>query len=370
MKTKNFIIFLAFILFGFGQIFAQSTIQEYPTAVTSNEIIGKIIARDIGDSRQTSYFYTFNGTQGDLFINIETNNLNADFDIFTLADLRPLTKIVVYAGSEPTETGRVVFVRKEEKLLLRVKGRTPNDDPGTFRIKFAGSFTAVAESETPKIELPTVKEKNETEVKVNSVGTKIEVETKPSQNPKETVAKKEKEEETVQTPQNVSTTGKKVKQTKTPKPLESKEKEESKPKVTASNEEEKKSKTTAKSDEKIKTETAKKEKNVKPKAEKKKEETTKIEDKKDEPKAETVSKNEPKKPKAEKIKKPKTEETSISKALENIKLIILLKDGTKFEKKMSDVNHVGVDKGILTIILNNGEVLRYSILDVEKMTIE
>jgi hypothetical protein len=56
--------------------------------------------------------------------------------------------------------------------------------------------------------------------------------------------------------------------------------------------------------------------------------------------------------------------------LEKIKLVILFRDGTKFERKMDEVNHVGVDKGILTIITNKGEVLRYSILDVEKMTIE
>jgi translation initiation factor IF-2 len=353
MKTKIFITFLAFILFGFGQIFAQSTIQEYPTAVTSNEITGKIVARDVGDSRQTAHFYTFNGTQGDLFINIETNNLNADFDLFTLADLRPLTKIVVYAGSEPTETGRVVFVRKDEKLLLRVKGRTPNDDAGTYRIKFAGSFVAITDSNTEKVEIPTVKEKDESEIKVNSVGTKIEVKPKPSPNPKETVAKKEEDEKTVQTPQNVSTTGKKVKPSKTPTSVESNKKEE------------------VKSTTEAKTETPKTEKTVKPKVEKTKEETAKVEEKKDEKKSESTAKNQPdKKAKVEKTKKPKTEEKSQPKTLEKIKLVILFRDGTKFERKMDEVNHVGVDKGILTIITNKGEVLRYSILDVEKMTIE
>lgn len=37
---------------------------------------------------------------------------------------------------------------------------------------------------------------------------------------------------------------------------------------------------------------------------------------------------------------------------------------------MSDVLKVGVDKGILTVIGKDGQIGRYSILDVEKMTIE
>ena len=57
-------------------------------------------------------------------------------------------------------------------------------------------------------------------------------------------------------------------------------------------------------------------------------------------------------------------------ALANINLIILFKDGTRIERPMSDVLKVGVDKGILTVISKDGVIGRYSILDVEKMTIE
>ena len=115
----------------------------YPHRSRTNEIIGTIKARDIGDPRLTSYFYTFNGAQGDIFINVVTKNFNGDIDVFTVEGLKSLTKIVVYADSPDSETGRLIYLRKPEKLLLRVEGRSPNDDPATFRIKFAGSFEAI-----------------------------------------------------------------------------------------------------------------------------------------------------------------------------------------------------------------------------------
>jgi hypothetical protein len=37
---------------------------------------------------------------------------------------------------------------------------------------------------------------------------------------------------------------------------------------------------------------------------------------------------------------------------------------------MSEVLRVGVDKGVLTLITKDGAIVRYSILDVSKMTIE
>ena len=62
---------------------AQSTNQNFPTAVTSNEISGKINARDLGDARLTSYFYVFNGKSGRIFINVVTKNFDGDIDVFT-----------------------------------------------------------------------------------------------------------------------------------------------------------------------------------------------------------------------------------------------------------------------------------------------
>jgi hypothetical protein len=80
--TKIFCIICVFCS-SLLSIEAQSTNQNYPTAITTGEISGKISARDIGDARLTSYFYIFNGNQGDVFINVQTSNFNGDIDIFT-----------------------------------------------------------------------------------------------------------------------------------------------------------------------------------------------------------------------------------------------------------------------------------------------
>ena len=74
------LIFYAFCVFSTN---AQSIRQDFPTPITSNEIIGKLPARDIGDARLTSYYFTFNGVQGDVFVNVQTTNFNGDIDIFT-----------------------------------------------------------------------------------------------------------------------------------------------------------------------------------------------------------------------------------------------------------------------------------------------
>jgi hypothetical protein len=44
---------------------AQSLDARFPSPVRSNEVVGRIAARDIGDARLTDHFYTFAGTPGD-----------------------------------------------------------------------------------------------------------------------------------------------------------------------------------------------------------------------------------------------------------------------------------------------------------------
>ena len=134
-----------------GAVRAQSINQSFPTPVTSSEISGTIRPRDMGDARLTSYYYQFDGGQGDLFINIVTRNFTGDIDVFTQSGLRPIAKIVVYADFAESETGRVIYLRKPEKMILRVQGRTPGDDAAIFRIKFAGSFVASTQAE-PEME--------------------------------------------------------------------------------------------------------------------------------------------------------------------------------------------------------------------------
>lgn len=136
-----------------AETFAQSSDVRFPTLVSANEIADSIPARDLGDARLTDYFYTFTGLPGDLLITVESKNLNGDIDVFTAGELRPLLKITFYAEG-PTSSTKNIYLRKRESLILRVEARTPNDDPGTYRIRFSGSFepisgTLVAESDKP-----------------------------------------------------------------------------------------------------------------------------------------------------------------------------------------------------------------------------
>ncbi len=136
---------------------AQSTDQAFPTPVTRNDIRGRIEARPIGDSRLTQHYYVFDGEQGDIFVNIVAENFTGDIDIFIQEGLSPLSKIVFYADYQNNETGRVIYLRKRERLLLRVQGRTPNDDAASYQIKFAGSFLAVNAGDFPDApELPVI----------------------------------------------------------------------------------------------------------------------------------------------------------------------------------------------------------------------
>ena len=338
------------ILFSiFISVNAQSTCQNFPTPITSNQISGMINARDLGDSRLTSYFYTFNGNQGDVFINVVTGNFNGDIDIFNAENLNPLTKIVVYADSSNNETGRVVYLRKPEKLILRVQGRTPNDEPATYTIKFAGSFQPVlnvAEIEQPKP--PEVKAESQSDVIVNSVGTIIGVKPKPS--PPETVAKAEDEPKAeVEKKEVKEDNAGKVSET----PLKEKAEDERQPE---------------KKLEVVVTE------NVATPEEKEKEapvEKAETETKTEE-KAETPATKSRTRPSRTVTRRAKPEpKPAAPNPLESVRLIILFKDGSKIERPMSEVSRVNVDnKGMLMIVSKDGTIGRYSILDVAKMTIE
>ena len=375
MKTKRLICNLIFPLrlCAFALIIflltaaaqGQSTEQNFPTAIIDNQISGRINARDIGDARLTSYFYTFSAAQGDVFINVVTTNLNGDIDVFTAdAALRPLTKITVYADAPNNETGRVIYLRQPTKLILRIEGRTPNDDAATFQIKFAGSF-APAENvaENPAPELPTVKSDNQTDVRVNSVGTIIEVKPKPTPAPKETiVAEKETEKETrAKEKTEIAANRKNRRKRETTRETAPTEKEnqveeprETKPTVVVTDDlAESKAETEKQTDKNLPAETKKEKPEVK--TEEKVEKTT----------MEKTAKTESKE-----SRKPSPVKPLPPSALENIRLVILFKDGSKIERPMSEILKFGIEKGILTVISKDGSIGRYSILDVEKMTIE
>jgi hypothetical protein len=342
LLTINLFLLLVFS----GAASAQSTSQDFPTPVMANEIAGSINARDIGDSRLTTYYYTFNGDQGDLFINIVTKNFTGDLDVFTASTLRPVTKIVIYASDTENETGRAVYFRKPEKLLLRIQGRTPNDDPASFRIKFAGSFLAAKESDVPSgPELPKVASGRESGIRVNSVGTLLPPEPKPIvvTEPAETAETTTKDKSDLSVPEATASVDPPKAEPERPAksvelvvtdPVKTKEK----PAATPSRRRRASRRPPA-----VKTEL--------PAAE-------------TEAAAAELDVKDPPKRTAKKAKEP------VPDPLATIRLVIAFKDGNSLEKSMSEVFRFSVDKGVLTVILKDGSVSRYPIIEVAKVTIE
>jgi hypothetical protein len=161
-----------------GSARSQSTDIAWPSPVRGNEVVGTISARDLGDPRLTDYFYAFSGTPGDLLITVESRNLNGDIDVFTFSGLRPLLKFTVYAGSSSAIT-KSIYLRQQEDLILRIEGRTPNDDEAGYRILFSGSFLPIvsgplAEHEDALQPATTAAAPGKGGRRVSSVGARIE----------------------------------------------------------------------------------------------------------------------------------------------------------------------------------------------------
>jgi hypothetical protein len=185
------------------RVAAQSTEPEFPSPIRSNEISGTITPRDVGDSRLTRYFYSFTGTPGDLIVTVEGRNLDGDVDVFTAGTLRPLAKVSVYAGASASGGSQTIYLKTREALILRVEARTPNDNDGSFRIRFTGTFEPIsADVPDPDVAAPTISSTG-TGRRVTATGARI-AEPEPEPTP---VAKTE-------TPVNVTPS------TETPKPVE------------------------------------------------------------------------------------------------------------------------------------------------------
>jgi hypothetical protein len=247
---------------------------------------------------------------------------------------------------------------------LRIEGRTPNDDAATFQIKFAGSFApAQAVAASSESETPEVKSHNQTDVRVNSVGTIIEIKPKPTPIPKEVIAKNPgKKTEPIAEVKTVEESDAEVEKVETKKTVEKKDEVSEIENPTEKTD-------TAK--------TQKENKTVVVVTDEIAEKEIVDESKKDlsgkarQTEEKAVEREESVVVKERKVsKKSKTVKSLPPNALENIRLIVLFKDGSKIERPMSEVLKVGVDKGILTIISKDGAIGRYSILDVAKMTIE
>src|SRR2546423_11207198 len=122
------------------QAHAQPSDQNLPSPVLSKEIAGRINALDLGDPRLTQHYYAFSANPGDLLITVEGHNLNGDVDVFTAITLRPLMKTTMIATSQSNEITKGIYLRAHQILILRVEARTPNDDPGSYHIRFGGTF--------------------------------------------------------------------------------------------------------------------------------------------------------------------------------------------------------------------------------------
>jgi hypothetical protein len=168
---------VAFLLLAATSVAPQSIDPSAPSPVRSSDVTGRIAARDLGDARLTDHYYAFTGTPGDLLITVQSTNLNGDIDVFTAGTLRPLLKLTMYAEiSTPVTKG--IYLRKREDLVLRVEARSPNDDEGTYRLRFGGSFEPIvggadiaAAEETPTPEPPATGRKTK---RVTSAGARIE----------------------------------------------------------------------------------------------------------------------------------------------------------------------------------------------------
>jgi hypothetical protein len=177
MLCREMVRFLAtcLLLLTAISVSAQSIDPNAPSPVRSSTVTGSIAARDLGDSRLTDHYFALTGVPGDLLITIQSQNLNGDIDVFTVGSLRPLLKVTLYAeiGTPVTKS---IYLRQRQDLILRVEARTPNDDQGTYRILFGGSFQPiiggpdVAEVETPS---ESTSETRRTGKRVSSVGARL-----------------------------------------------------------------------------------------------------------------------------------------------------------------------------------------------------
>ncbi|HKO99683.1 MAG TPA: hypothetical protein VJU86_22080 [Pyrinomonadaceae bacterium] len=157
----------------------QSTDIAMPLPVRTTEVTGTISARDIGDARLTDHYYAFTGTPGDVTITVDSRNLDGDIDVFTSTGLRPLLKFTVYS-SNVTSITKSIYLRKREDLILRIEARTPNDDAGTYRLSFGGSFEpftggpSAAETQSAPLEDAMSSSAPKKGRRVSSVGARIE----------------------------------------------------------------------------------------------------------------------------------------------------------------------------------------------------
>ena len=327
---------------------AQSSDQSLPTPILSNEINGRIAALDLGDPRATRHFYAFAANAGDLLITVETTNLNGDVDVFTAITFRPLMKTTVYASSQSPPVTKGIYLRAHQLLILRVEARSPNDDPGTYRIHFGGTFEAfsggipVAESKE-STENPTEKSSAN---RLSSVGATIprppaeikdEAEAKPSASPEKAAEETETSKKETVKPARTATNRRTPARPPRRGPARTTRRQTPARKTEATA----KTESETPKPEVVKTETPQEEKTIQP-----------------EKTLETTAPAEKSKPQ------------ELSPPPAGTRLIIEEKDGTRIERPMASVRRVVVEGSTIVIVLRTGKIERINMSEVLKMSIE
>lgn len=362
--------------------FAQSIEPNSPTPVVSNEIAGRIMPLDIGDARSTRFFYTFNGTQGDLELTVESYNLDGDIDIFLASNLRPLTKVTLYAGASSTKIAKSVYLRRDEPLILRVQARTPNDADGTYRITLGGAFRpadrlatndATSTDETLAAgPTPTPARSADRKVKrVTSTGARIE-------EPVAEVAVKEEPEKSEETPAESPAVAPKRTPAR-PRPTRNRA-------GTRGNARTQTSRRTSPG-----TSSGDAEKSETPKPEDAKTPTDAAEE---DARSETAAEEKPATAKPERARPvrvprarnnrntarrtgaspaevvPTSPEETPAPPAQSPRLVLVMRDGATFERDMSGVRRVTVENGMIVIVSKTGRIERQPMAAVLRMSIE
>jgi hypothetical protein len=256
-------------------------------------------------------------------------------------------------------------------LILRIEGRTPNDEPAEFQIKFAGSFVAaVPNDKEPPVPKVTGVTPNDNGVRVNSVGTIVAVipKPKPTPKPERTVAEKEPETKAVKSVDETQTASE-------PKPEVRDEKADvvsdppEKATETAKSAEVTETKTETKPSAKPATAAVNRRNRTRIPPAPKPSETKAVKAAeepvlRDDDASATVTKRPPKVVVTDSTAKPEPN------PLANVRLVILFKDGSKVERPMTEVERFTVDQHTLTVVGTNGRIARFSMLEVASVNIQ
>ena len=334
------VLVFAFVLLIFVSALGQSTDQERPTPIRASDISAAIAVRDLGDPRLTRHFYIFTGTPGDLLISVEGKNLNGDVDIFTSLGFRPLAKISLYASEVAAKTTKSIYLRARQDLILRVEARSPNDEEGSYRIQFAGSFEpfsgeiSTGDNSPSADETPTLSASSKKGKRASAVGARIEETPAPIQEPPAAVEEKA-DQPKVEAPAPTSEKAEPVRTARGKKPTRTRppRSPRGKPAAPAANPE------------------------------------VVVSDKAETNTAPTPSAPEGGEKSAE-TGKTETPAAPATQVEPGPRLIIETRDGEKIERAMSTVRRVVVDNGQIIVILKTGKIERVPMTNVARMSIE